>query len=163
LAGGIALAGFTAILRNGDRPALTLVCLMFVILPIPLGLIALLYRQGRFHPMLDSSYFVEEGTLRQLRILVGRLPIIPRYPAFKERYMPLPWGVGWNWLNYFDFSFNNFLRFGFNDIRLRDQHVPTLLNILVWYQWSLGTLYIALLLWTLSRTIPGLNLLIYFR
>jgi hypothetical protein len=41
--------------------------------------------------------------------------------------------------------------------------VPTLLNILVWYQWSLGTLYIALLLWTLSRTIPGLNLLIYFR
>jgi Helix-hairpin-helix motif len=163
LASGIALAGFTAILRNGDRPALTLLCLMFVILPIPLGLIALLYRQGRFHPRLDSSYFVEEGTLRQLRILVGRLPIIPRYPAFKERYMPLPWGVGWNWLNYFDFSFNNFLRFGFNDIRLRDQHVPTLLNILVWYQWSLGTLYIALLLWTLSRTIPGLNLLIYFR
>jgi Helix-hairpin-helix motif len=163
LASGIALAGFTAILRNGDRPALTLLCLMFVILPIPLGLIALLYRQGRFHPMLDSSYFVEEGTLRQLRILVGRLPIIPRYPAFKERYMPLPWGVAWNWLNYFDFSFNNFLRFGFNDIRLRDQHVPTLLNMLVWYQWSLGTLYIALLLWTLSRTIPGLNLLIYFR
>jgi hypothetical protein len=77
--------------------------------------------------------------------------------------MPLPWGVAWNWLNYFDFSFNNFLRFGFNDTRLRDQHVPTLLNILVWYQWSLGTLYIALLLWTLSRTIPSLNLLIYFR
>jgi Helix-hairpin-helix motif len=163
LAGGIGLAGFTAILRSGDRPALTLLCLMFVILPIPLGLIALLYRQGRFHPMLDSSYFVEEGTLRQLRILVGRLPIIPRYPTFQERYMPLPWGAAWNWLNYFDFSFNNFLRFGFNDIRLRDQHVPTLLNILVWYQWSLGTLYIALLLWTLSRTIPGLNLLIYFR
>jgi hypothetical protein len=163
LAGAIALGGFTAILRNGDRPALTLLCLMFVILPIPLGLITLLYRQGRFHPMLDSSYFVEEGTLRQLRILVGRLPIIPRYPTFKERYMPLPWGAAWNWLNYFDFSFNNFLRFGFNDIRLRDQHVPTLLNILVWYQWSLGTLYIALLLWTLSRTIPGLNLLIYFR
>ncbi|NJM45939.1 MAG: pentapeptide repeat-containing protein [Alkalinema sp. RU_4_3] len=163
LASGIALAGLTAIVRNGDRPALTLLCLMLVILPIPLGLIALLYRRGRFHPMLDSSYFVEEGTLRQLRILVGRLPIIPRYPTFQERYMPLPWGAGWNWLNYFDFSFNNFLRFGFNDIRLRDQHVPTLLNILVWYQWSLGTLYIALLLWTLSRTIPGLNLLIYFR
>ncbi len=159
----LASIGLTAIVRNGDRPALTLLCLAFVILPIPLGLMGLLYRQGRFHPELGSSYFVEEGTLRQLRILVGRLPIIPRFQLFKDRYIPLPWDKAWNWLNYFDFSFNNFLRLGFNDIRLRDQHVPTLLNILVWYQWSLGTLYIALLLWTLSRTIPGLNLLIYFR
>jgi hypothetical protein len=159
----LAIIGFTAIARNGDRPALTLICLAFVILPIPLGLMGLLYRQGRFHPELGSSYFVEEGTLRQLRILVGRLPVIPRFQLFKDRYIPLPWDKAWNWLNYFDFSFNNFLRLGFNDIRLRDQHVPTLLNMLVWYQWSLGTLYIALLLWTLSRTIPGLNLLIYFR
>jgi hypothetical protein len=75
----------------------------------------------------------------------------------------MPWGKRWNWLNYFDFSSNNFLRFEFNDIRVRDEFRPGLLTTLVWYQWTLGTLYIALLLSTLSRTIPGLNLLIYFR
>jgi Pentapeptide repeats (9 copies) len=163
LANLLNLVGLVAIFQNADRPWLTLACLGMVTLPLPIGLLALLYRQGRFHPQMETSYFVEEGTLRQLRILIGRLPIIPSFPQFRERYLPIPWDQRWNGLNYFDFSFNNFLRLGFNDIRLRDQHVPTLLTILVWYQWALGTFYIALLLWTLSRTIPGLNLLIYFR
>jgi hypothetical protein len=163
LANGLNLVGLVAIFQNADRPLFTLTCLSVVTLPVPIGLLTLLYRQGRFHPLMETSYFVEEGTLRQLRILIGRLPIIPSFPQFRERYLPLPWNRNWSWLNYFDFSFNNFLRLGFNDIRLRDQHVPTLLTILVWYQWALGTLYISLLLWTLSRTIPGLNLLIYFR
>jgi len=123
----------------------------------------LIYQRGRFHDKMDVSYFVEEGSLRQLRILIGRLPTIPRYPLFRERYAPLLWNRRWNWLNYLDFSFNNLLRFGFNDIRLRDEHVPGLLTSLVWYQWTVGLLYTALLLWTLSRTIPGLNLLIYFK
>ncbi len=157
------LGGLLAVFRNGDRPWMTLACLAIVMVPIPLILIGLLIRQGRYHPLLDASYFVEEGTLRQLRILIGRLPIIPREPVFRDRYLPILWDRRWSWLNYFDFSFNNFLRFGFNDIRLRDQHLPNLVTGLVWYQWSLGTLYIALLLWTLSRTIPGLNLLIYFK
>ena len=157
------LGGLVAVFRNGDRPWMTLACLAIVMVPIPLILIGLLYRQGRYHPLLDASYFVEEGTLRQLRVLIGRLPIIPREPVFRDRYLPILWDRRWSWLNYFDFSFNNFLRFGFNDIRLRDQHLPNLVTGLVWYQWSLGTLYIALLLWTLSRTIPGLNLLIYFK
>ena len=109
-----------------------------------------------YHAKLDVSYFVEEGTLRQVRLLIGRLPIIPRFPQFRDRYIELPWDKHWNWLNYFDFSLNNFLRFGFNNIRLRDAFLPGLLTTLVWYQWSLGALYIALLLWTLSRTIPGL-------
>ena len=46
---------------------------------------------------------------------------------------------------------------------LRDEHLPGLISGLVWYQWSLGLLYIVLLFWTLSRTIPGLNLLIYLK
>ncbi len=157
------LGGLVAVFRNGDRPWMTLACLAIIMVPIPLILIGLLFRQGRYHPLLDASYFVEEGTLRQLRILIGRLPIIPREPMFRDRYLPILWDRHWSWLNYFDFSFNNFLRFGFNDIRLRDQHLPNLVTGLVWYQWSLGTLYITLLLWTLSRTIPGLNLLIYFK
>jgi hypothetical protein len=123
----------------------------------------LLYRAGRYHPLMDVSYFTEEGTLRQLRIVVGRLPVIPRYEMFRERYLPILWSTRWNWLNYFDFSLNNLLRLGFNDIRLRDRHLPGLITILVWYQWSLGVLYFTLLLWTLSRTIPGLNLLLYFK
>jgi uncharacterized protein YjbI with pentapeptide repeats len=157
------LLGLTAILQSADRPIMTLVWWAIVVIPVPLLLLGLLYRKGRYHPLMDISYFLEEGTLRQLRILVGRLPTIPRYPLFRERYLPILWERQWNWLNYFDFSFNNFLRFGFNDIRVRDEHLPSFVSILVWYQWSLGTLYIALLLWTLSRTIPGLNLLIYFK
>jgi Helix-hairpin-helix motif len=158
--GGI---GLTAIFQNADHPWTTIVWSAVGLVPIPGAIVALIYQRGRFHPKLDASYFVEEGTLRQLRILIGRLPVIPRYPLFRDRYIELPWEKRWNWLNYFDFSFNNFLRFGFNDIRVRDEFLPGLLTTLVWYQWTLGTLYIALLLWTLSRTIPGLNLLIYFR
>jgi hypothetical protein len=111
---------------------------------------------------MDVSYFVEEGTERQFRLLISRLPIMPRYPFFRERYEPILWYRRWTWLNYFDLSLINFFKFGFNDIRLRDQHLPGLVSALIWYQWGLGLLYIGLLLWTLSRTIPGLNLFIYF-
>lgn len=155
--------GMVAIFENADRPWSTLAWTALTLIPIPGAIVLQLYRVGRYHQNLNLSYFVEEGTLRQLRLLVGRLPIVPLYPTFRERYLPIPWHRHWNWLNYFDFSFNNFLRFGFNDIRIRDEFLPGLFTTLVWYQWSLGTLYIALLLWTLSRTIPGLNLLIYFR
>lgn len=159
----LTLIGVAAVFQTADRPLLTLSCWAIVTLPIPLFLLIALYRQGRYHPQLETSYFMEEGTLKQLRIQIGRLPTIPRYPLFRERYLPILWDRRWNWLNYFDFSFNNFLRFGFNDLRLRDESLPGLITTLVWYQWTLGTLYIALILWTLSRTIPGLNLLIYFR
>ncbi len=158
--GGI---GITAIFQNAEHPWVTIAWSAMGLVPVPGAIVTLIYQRGRYHPKLEVSYFVEEGTLRQLRILIGRLPVIPRFPQFRDRYIELPWEKRWNWLNYFDFSFNNFLRFGFNDIRVRDEFLPGLLSTLVWYQWSLGTLYIALLLWTLSRTIPGLNLLIYFR
>jgi hypothetical protein len=55
------------------------------------------------------------------------------------------------------------LKLGFNDWRVRDQELPPIISFLVWYQWGIGIFYITLLLWTLSRTIPGLNLLIYFK
>jgi hypothetical protein len=155
--------GLIAIFRNGDNPWFTLASIGAIAIPIPTLLLIRLYQVGRYHPMMDISYFMEEGTLRQLRILIGRLPVIPRYEMFRERYLYILWDRRWNWLNYFDFSFNNLLKFGFNDIRLRDEHVPGLITVLVWYQWAIGILYIALLLWTLSRTIPGLNLLIYFK
>jgi Pentapeptide repeats (9 copies) len=159
----LSLAGFSAILRNADHPWMTLLSVGAIAVPIPAILTILLYQRGRYHLQMETSYFTEEGTLRQLRILIGRLPVIPSYELFRERYMPILWTTRWNWLNYFDLSFNNLLKFGFNDIRLRDQDVPGLVAAIVWYQWSLGILYIALLLWTLSRTIPGLNLLIYFK
>jgi hypothetical protein len=157
------LLGMLAVFRNSDQPWATLASLAAIDIPVPTVLIALLYKAGRYHPLMDVSYFMEEGTLRQLRILVGRLPIIPRYQMFRERYVPILWDRRWTWLNYFDFSFNNLLRFGFNDIRLRDEYVPGLITALVWYQWAIGILYLGLLFWTLSRTIPGLNLLIYFK
>ncbi len=161
--GLLATVGLSIVFRLAESPWLTLACLGMVILPVPATLLFLLYRGGRFHPKMDVSYFVEEGTLRQLRILIGRLPTIPRYPMFRERYAPLLWDRRWNWLNYLDLSANNLLRFGFNDIRLRDEHLPGLITTLVWYQWAFGLMYTGLLLWTLSRTIPGLNLLIYFK
>jgi uncharacterized protein YjbI with pentapeptide repeats len=159
----LTLAGFSSIFRNSEYPVQTLITIAVIIVPVSIALLITLYAQGRYHDLMDTSYFTEEGSLRQFRILINRLPVIPSHEMFRERYMPIRWNRRWSWLNYFDFSFNNLLKFGFNDIRLRDQHLPGLISTLVWYQWSLGILYIALFLWTLSRTIPGLNLLIYFR
>ena len=159
----LTFAGVTAIFRSSDQPWLTLTCLGGVILLVPMLLLGRLYKQGRYHDLMDVSYFVEDGSLRQLRLLIGRLPVMPRFEVFRDRYMPILWNRRWNWLNYYDFSLNNLLKIGFNDIRLRDEHLPGIITTLVWYQWSLGILYIALLLWTLSRTIPGLNLLIYLK
>lgn len=165
------LAGFSfltlfsllAIFRNAEQPWLTLGCLFIIIVPLPVILLIRLYQQGRYHDLMDVSYFTEDGTFRQLRLLIGRLPVIPRYQMFRERYLHLLWNRRWNWLNYYDFSLNNLVRLGFNDIRLRDEHLPGIIATLAWYQWSLGVLYITLVLWTLSRTIPGLNLLIYLK
>ena len=159
----LTFAGVTAIFLSSEQAWLTLACLGVVILPLPTVLLWQLYRQGRYHDLMNVSYFVEDGTLRQLRLLIGRLPVMPRFEVFRDRYMPILWDRRWNLLNYYDFSLNNLLKIGFNDLRLRDEHLPGIITTLVWYQWSLGILYIALLLWTLSRTIPGLNLLIYLK
>lgn len=159
----ITFGGVVAIFRSSEQPWLTLLCVAGILLPIPLVLVCRLYQQGRYHDAIDVTYFVEDGSLRQLRLLIGRLPMMPRFDVFRDRYMPILWNRHWNWLNYYDFSLNNLLKFGFNDIRLRDKNLPGVITTLVWYQWSLGILYIALLLWTLSRTIPGLNLLIYLK
>ncbi|MDB9319510.1 pentapeptide repeat-containing protein [Nodularia spumigena] len=159
----LTLFSLLAIFRNAEQPWLTLGCLFIIIVPIPVILLLRLYQQGRYHDLMDVSYFTEDGTFRQLRLLIGRLPVIPRNQTFRERYMHLLWNRRWNWLNYYDFSLNNLVRLGFNDIRLRDEHLPGIIATLAWYQWSLGILYITLVLWTLSRTIPGLNLLIYLK
>jgi uncharacterized protein YjbI with pentapeptide repeats len=159
----LTLVGLTNIFEASEQPAIALACLGLLLFPLPLGLLWQLYRKGRYHDLIESSYFVEDGSMRQLRLLIVRLPVIPDFPFFRDRYMPLPWQRRWNWLNYYDLSLNNFFKLGFNDIRLRDIHLPGIISTLVWYQWSLGILYIALLLWTVSRTIPGLNLLIYLK
>ncbi|GAA6614309.1 pentapeptide repeat-containing protein [Scytonema sp. NUACC26] len=159
----LVILGLLAIFRSSEQPWLTLGCLFAILIPVPGVLLLRLYQQGRYHDLLDVSYFTEEGTLRQLRLLIGRLPVIPRYQMFRERYLPILCDRKWNWLNYYDFSLNNLLRLGFNDIRLRDEHLPGIITTLAWYQWVLGILYITLVFWTLSRTIPGLNLLIYLK
>jgi hypothetical protein len=160
--GGLWVLGLSNLLRLADYPLQALTALVTLTLPLPLLFIGLLLNQGRYHDLMGESYFVEDGSMRQLRLLIARLPIVPKFPFFRDRYTPLLLDRRWNWLNYLDFSLNNWLKFGFNDIRLRDEQVPGLITALVWYQWSLGLLYATLLLWTLSRTIPGLNLLLYF-
>lgn len=155
--------GLLEIFSASSQPGLTLLCLGVFLVPIPGIILLVIYRRGRYHNLLKTSYLTEDGSLRQLRLMIGRLPTMPRYPLFRERYLPILWDRRWNWLNYYDFSLNNFLKFGFNDLRMRDEFMPGLVTTLVWYQWSLGALYLIVLLWTLSRTIPGLNLLIYLK
>lgn len=145
-----------------EQPWLTLLCISIIFLPVPALITGLIYKKGRYHNLLNTTYFVEDGSFREFRLLLGRLPVMPRFPFYRDRYQPILWHRRWSWLNYYNFSLNNIFKLGFNDIRLRDQHLPGLISTLVWYQWCLGVLYIILLLWTLSRTIPGLNLLIYF-
>lgn len=159
----LAGAGMLAIFRTSSQPGLTLAYLGILTVPVPAILLCVLYKRGRYHNLMDVSYFVEDASMRQLRLMIGRLPLMPRFEFFRDRHLPILCDRRWNWLNYYDFSLNNLLKFGFNDIRLRDQHLPGIITSLVWYQWSLGILYIILLLWTLSRTIPGLNLLIYLK
>lgn len=154
--------GVSMLLRAADYPLETLTWLALLTVPLPLAWIARILQKGRFHDLMEESYFTEDGSLRQLRLLIARLPIIPLFPFFRDRYTPILQNRRWAWLNYYDFSLNNWFKFGFNDIRLRDQEVPGLITTLVWYQWSLGLMYVTLLLWTFSRTIPGLNLLLYF-
>ena len=158
----LTIFGTINIFVSTDRPWLTLVTIATILIPLPAIVVGLIYRRGRYHQLLDTTYFVENGEYRQFRLLLGRLPIIPRFPFFRDRFAPILWDKRWNWLNYYDFSLNNIFKLGFNDIRLRDRHLPGLVSLLVWYQWCLGVLYVVLLLWTLSRTIPGLNLLLYF-
>ena len=158
----LTIFGILNIFANTDRPWLTLITVATVLIPLPVLIIGSIYQRGRYHQLLDTSYFVENGEYRQFRLLLGRLPIIPRFPFFRDRFSPILWDKRWNWLNYYDFSLNNIFKLGFNDIRLRDRHLPGQVSTLVWYQWCLGVLYVVLLLWTLSRTIPGLNLLLYF-
>ncbi|MEO1591912.1 MAG: helix-hairpin-helix domain-containing protein [Cyanobacteria bacterium J06632_22] len=155
---GLITTGLVLIYHSSPTPGATLMGLTLLVVP-PLTLSA--YRL-KSPPPNAPSYFTQDGSARQLRLLIARLPVMPEYYFFRNRYTHLVRSRRWNWLNYFDFSVNNSLRFGFNDTRLRDLSVPGALSWLVWYQWTLGVLYIALLLWTLSRTIPGLNLLLYF-
>lgn len=154
--------GIINLLLTTDRPWLTSIAIAVLLFPLPLISVGLIYRRGRYHQLLNTTYFVQNGQYREFQLLLGRLPVIPSFPFFRDRYAPILWDKRWNWLNYYDFSLNNMFKLGFNDIRLRDRHLPGLISFLVWYQWCLGVLYVVLLLWTLSRTIPGLNLLLYF-
>ena len=160
---GLMIVGLTNVFTSTPTPGLTFIGLGFILLPLSVFLIGRLYYQGRYHNLLKISYLTQDGSMRQLRLLIVRLPVIPEFPLFRDRYTYLNWERHWNWLNYYDFSCNNLIKLGFNDIRLRDEHLPGIMSFLVWYQWILGVLYLSLLLWTLSRTIPGLNLLIYLR
>ncbi|MFN7246033.1 MAG: pentapeptide repeat-containing protein [Microcystis sp.] len=159
----LTLSGVFNILQSASRPLLTLTAIALILVPLPLILIIELYRRGRYHDLMDSSYFLQDGSMRQLRLLITRLPVVPEFPLFRDRYNPISWQKRWNWLNYYDLSLNNLLKLGFNDWRVRDRELPAIISFLVWYQWGIGIFYITLLIWTLSRTIPGLNLLIYLK
>ena len=60
----------------------------------------MIYRQGRFHDQLDSSYLDEDGSDRRLRLLLARLPVLPSFPFFRARYAPIKWDRRYTWLYY---------------------------------------------------------------
>jgi hypothetical protein len=65
-----------------------LTALVTLTLPLPLLLIGLLLNQGRYHDLMGESYFVEDGSMRQLRLLIARLPIVPKFPIFSRSLYP---------------------------------------------------------------------------
>ncbi|WP_052055558.1 pentapeptide repeat-containing protein [Myxosarcina sp. GI1] len=158
----LTIFGTANVFISTDKPWLTLACVAIVLLPVPLAFSIRFFWQNKTEKLFDVTYFVENGEMRQFRLMLGRLPVMPRFYFFRDRFMPILWDKRWNWLNYYNLSLNNVFKLGFNDIRVRDEHLPGTIAILVWYQWCLGGLYTVILLWTLSRTIPGLNLLLYF-
>ena len=158
----VSLAIAFSLLVQCGHPLRSLGAVLLVSVPIPTLILIRRYQTRVASDLSEASYFVKNGATRRLQVLIARLPVIPQYPFYRDRYQPLLTNRRWSWLNYLDFSLNNWFKFGFNDIRLRDKAVPGWVSALVWYQWGLGIIYIALLLWTLSRTIPGLNLLLYF-
>ena len=166
---GLLLLGGMAIAQTSTHPVATLLCLGLLLLP-GLVLAAQHYRQGRggvagssgtAGPRRAEPYLLENGGERQWGLGLVRLPVVPKFPFYRDRYTPIPWNRRLNWLNYYGFSLNMFLKLSFNDLRLRDEGLPSAISAITWYQWSLGLLYSVLLFWTLSRTIPGLNLLLY--
>lgn len=162
LALSLSLIALPLVWMHSDAPGRVLGLCLLLGLPLPGWARLTQASQPLPSELPGASYFVEDGSQRELHLQIGRLPIRPRFPWFRERYLPLQLLRRWNWLNYFDLSLDNFLKISFNDVRLRDEHLPAWVALLVWYQWGLGLIYAALLLWTLSRTIPGLNLFIYF-
>jgi hypothetical protein len=100
----LTLSGVFNILQSASRPLLTLTAIALILVPFPLILIIELYRRGRYHDLMDSSYFLQDGSMRQLRLLITRLPVVPEFPLFRDRYTPISWQKRWNWLNYFFFS-----------------------------------------------------------
>ena len=62
------LFGLIAIFRNTPQPLLTLACMTVIIIPLPAFLLFRLYREGRYHDLMETSYFTEDGTFRQLRL-----------------------------------------------------------------------------------------------
>jgi len=157
------LIGGAIVWRTSPYPIATIACVLLLVVPLPALLLWQLYRHPPTIQIPDCSYFVEDGRTRELRLTIVRLPTMARFGFFHDLYMPVLVSRRWSWLNYYDLSLNNWFKVGFNDIRLRDRHLPGAVSALVWYQWALGLLYITLLLWTLSRTIPGLNLLLYLK
>ncbi|MEL6763465.1 MAG: pentapeptide repeat-containing protein, partial [Cyanobacteria bacterium J06607_6] len=81
--GGLFSLGLLVLWRLADTPGFATLAIVLLVLPIPSGLMAVLYRQGRFHNQLDTSYLVEDGSARQLRLLIARLPVIPKFPFYR--------------------------------------------------------------------------------
>ena len=63
-----------------------------VLFPVPLILVGRLDQQGRYHDLINLTYFVENGGMRPIRLLIARVPLMPRFPFFSRSLYAHPLG-----------------------------------------------------------------------
>ena len=158
------LAGLAAIFRVNETPWETLVYLALILVPVLISLLLLIYGQGRY-PRPNAGELLCRGWQHPAAALFdwpsAKYPRLSGLPRTLQRYSLEPCAGAGSTIS--TSALTTRCGLASTIFVCANEELPGLISTLAWYQWTSVIIYFGLLLWTLSRTIPGLNLLIYFK